>query len=891
MLETLESLSGYRHAFDLNDPNLANNPVNYSHLILTVGGKKYHVLSRICDAGIDYTQRTNKLAHHVVLTDAELNAGGPAWALSQPGFCVTKWEGDPRTIPQGRTIDPRDKPPQVCRAWQAATGDAGWGGVLAESFLEQPPRTVSVIFKPGQDLLPLVVESLALVPEDRRWDVTFSTYFTRLPAGVECHWRFLLDGSPEAKAVRANPHLKVVDLTARLGRAADGKLVDSARTGVPVATVKPTAPSHTTVSHSPSPNSASQTASQELDRDSQQADEPNDAGSISLLAEPSAVRARQAPPQVPPQMPATSRPARRRKPKRGPLVPVLTTIAVLFAIGVGASGVWLYKSLDQRKAAGPQKSEETIAKSDTPNTTSSDTGLKSGGTNQNRLPNEPTAPPGTTNSSNQPNGPSAGGNGAASAHPNTPAATNPLEPKSPSNSPIPPKASPTAVVKVADLPARTDVRGATTPGSIAPPAEHGKNETPDTKARPVSSPPNSTVDPPKKVVPKRNPFEDIVKRDKRLVLPAPQIGNKAGPTSAFKPIAALNLTNPADCTLRILGADVVFAEQSRIKVARSVSQPSVCEWQVTFHPPNEYLNPKSLLGTFQITKESLNFRWEGSGDLSTSHGDRLKYCVLELSSSADNQIVRSTLVAPQPCDLITPHFVKNQPQHCQLSTTWNSADQSLDKHLRLFCALRNLPAPPDFRGVTLRGPQVLSLQVGHPPQAFILDRPSEKDHDFFRLALKLELKDGVPYLTLEPTASVPRIDKQGELDSRWEPWSNSQFEQLQHQRQVFDRGWRKQYAIEKKQLDAKRKSADTVLLPTLRQEAKEAEAGQRHNKWISEYTAKWHQDMRYLIDAIEGGKCPAISCRLGIVIEDPTDHTTVDVVLLQSSDWNRDNKN
>src|SRR5438105_1495087 len=99
LAERLEALSGYRHA---HAPGNRNNPVVFSHLILKVGGQRLNVLSRVADAGLDYSQRTNKLAHHVALSANELSPAGPAWVLSQPGFAETAWTGKPRILPTGR---------------------------------------------------------------------------------------------------------------------------------------------------------------------------------------------------------------------------------------------------------------------------------------------------------------------------------------------------------------------------------------------------------------------------------------------------------------------------------------------------------------------------------------------------------------------------------------------------------------------------------------------------------------------------------------------------------------------------------------------------------------------------------------------------------------------
>jgi hypothetical protein len=232
LAERLESLSGYRQAFTAGDPRAGLNPVNYAHAIVTVGGRRYHVLSRVCDAGLDYTQRSNKLAHHVALEREEAAAApeGPAWVLAAPGFCETSWKGSPQILPLGRLPTADRRPAAVCTAWQEATGDAGWAGVLAEAG--EAGRTQSVIFAAGTELLPLVVEALSLLPPEKRWEVTFSTYFTKLAAGTDCHWRFLLDGTPEAEALRRNPHTLLIDLCRELPPAEGGPLVDAARTSL-----------------------------------------------------------------------------------------------------------------------------------------------------------------------------------------------------------------------------------------------------------------------------------------------------------------------------------------------------------------------------------------------------------------------------------------------------------------------------------------------------------------------------------------------------------------------------------------------------------------------------------------------------------------------------------
>ena len=228
--ERLEMLSGYRHAFTPGD-RMA--PVNFSHLHIKVAGRTYYVLSRICDAGLDYSQRSNKLAHHVAFVESERVAAGPAGVLAHPGFFETRWDGTVKTLPTGQPPNPPPSGPAFCQHWQSLTGDAGWAGVLAQSATVARSKPISVIFQPGTDVLPLVVEALNLIPPAQRWNVTFSTYFTKAIAGSDCLWRFVLGGTKQAAALKQNAHSLVIDLASQLAAAPNTPYLNAARTGTP----------------------------------------------------------------------------------------------------------------------------------------------------------------------------------------------------------------------------------------------------------------------------------------------------------------------------------------------------------------------------------------------------------------------------------------------------------------------------------------------------------------------------------------------------------------------------------------------------------------------------------------------------------------------------------
>lgn len=234
LAESLEALSGYKFAFPMGSSQERLNPVAYSHFILSSGGIAHHVLSRVSAAPPDYTGRSNKLAHHLVLTPAEAAQlpGGPAALMEQPDFFKTSWSGDPHWIEAPRSLKACEATTSVCSQWKKTTGDAGWAGKLAEEWQSNSSSPLILVFPEGLDVLPLVEESLSLLPPADRWRLTFSTYFTSLPAGVrECSLRCILAGSEEHQKSLAQVGSRIVDLSKPLPSLETSSLIDDARNG------------------------------------------------------------------------------------------------------------------------------------------------------------------------------------------------------------------------------------------------------------------------------------------------------------------------------------------------------------------------------------------------------------------------------------------------------------------------------------------------------------------------------------------------------------------------------------------------------------------------------------------------------------------------------------
>ncbi len=228
----LESLSGYPHTESLAG---TEPPVNRSHLTFRIQRTIYHVVSRIGDAGIDYSGRTNKIAHHLALTSSEVAKfeDGPASLFTDGDFWFDHWNSDARTFPQDRQPESWPEPVEGFATWENVFDDAGWAGLLG-SAIANGFKSVSVIVPNAKETMSLLNEALQLVKPEDRWKVCFSTYYSRQTSGTQCHWRFVMDGTSEARRLRARTQGMLVD---PLGSASelpdDNPFVKAAREGCP----------------------------------------------------------------------------------------------------------------------------------------------------------------------------------------------------------------------------------------------------------------------------------------------------------------------------------------------------------------------------------------------------------------------------------------------------------------------------------------------------------------------------------------------------------------------------------------------------------------------------------------------------------------------------------
>jgi hypothetical protein len=154
--------------------------VIFVHRRIIAANNRVHVLSRIADAGADYTGRTNHIAHHLIVTQEEMTRAAaqgitPADVLMQFPW-LQRWDGAARFFgPEEdasltQLIQPRGA--HASRAtWAQITGNPAHARLLC---WEGAPRNGVLIIPRGVDPLGALAEALAEFGA-QSWTRTFTT--------------------------------------------------------------------------------------------------------------------------------------------------------------------------------------------------------------------------------------------------------------------------------------------------------------------------------------------------------------------------------------------------------------------------------------------------------------------------------------------------------------------------------------------------------------------------------------------------------------------------------------------------------------------------------------------------------------------------------------------
>lgn len=199
---------------------LRSDRILYYHRVLSVQGETFHVITRLKDAGFDYTGRTNHIAHHIVIPSSELavnpNGLSPVdviLAFTHQRLWRDTWDEAPREFSPVEDISLASLPRTLqlpAEHWRDFSGSAANAAILAPGevaescWLHSPPEDFA------DRLLPLIGESLLLHPDP--WQISFATEVQPTDRIEEISWRGVPTGSP-VSATAAQSVRPTVNLT------------------------------------------------------------------------------------------------------------------------------------------------------------------------------------------------------------------------------------------------------------------------------------------------------------------------------------------------------------------------------------------------------------------------------------------------------------------------------------------------------------------------------------------------------------------------------------------------------------------------------------------------------------------------------------------------------
>ena len=198
LVTALEQMSVYAHR-----PS-APHPLIYSYQNIQLTGTLYRVLTRTRDAGLDFTGRTNFIAHHLVFEFGEsVENISPAEILLDWAGWRSVWDGNSRSVPDlslGEILGGIAPLTPPCRAWREITGDSGYA---ASPFSHGGGCWWLHSKRTEEEVLRLMGESLRLLPDqtsESLWATTFTTYVGQILEPNLYQWKGWNQGDDPTKS-------------------------------------------------------------------------------------------------------------------------------------------------------------------------------------------------------------------------------------------------------------------------------------------------------------------------------------------------------------------------------------------------------------------------------------------------------------------------------------------------------------------------------------------------------------------------------------------------------------------------------------------------------------------------------------------------------------------
>ena len=190
MSERLASIVEHLGVYDVE--KMRGKPV-FEYRKIWFADSQYHILSRICETSADYTNRSNYIAEHLVLSRDEIaNLASPAQTILEYPW-LKKWDKDPEFLGEISVGGSAQKfaPPSL--NWKAEFADAGFAASLFNGRIAE----IRALNSDGERLLKLFAESAALQTRpEKAWDYTFTTAFTKGENPADFVWKTEISDPP-----------------------------------------------------------------------------------------------------------------------------------------------------------------------------------------------------------------------------------------------------------------------------------------------------------------------------------------------------------------------------------------------------------------------------------------------------------------------------------------------------------------------------------------------------------------------------------------------------------------------------------------------------------------------------------------------------------------------
>lgn len=181
----VEKCGAYEHE------KMQGNPI-FSHRRIWLGDKAYHILSRAVDSGADYTNRSNYIADHLILTEEETALmPSPAQAILEFGKWLDSYGAPPRFLGNVEIKKSAQKFAPPATLWKEFFADEGKAALLLSDNVELCAKNSD-----GETLLKLFAQASALCsPESKAWDYTFTTALCRGENPQDFSWKTYISNS------------------------------------------------------------------------------------------------------------------------------------------------------------------------------------------------------------------------------------------------------------------------------------------------------------------------------------------------------------------------------------------------------------------------------------------------------------------------------------------------------------------------------------------------------------------------------------------------------------------------------------------------------------------------------------------------------------------------